>query len=169
MNLDTLLETVDPIWSTKLHRSVTSLFREILRQFTNHAYVVSFLFMSFLLISLPLNLVYDLFILFGKRSQYTFVCFSPQRCPCSQLLICFHQLSSPSSFLQERAQGQRLNIIIVAEGAIAGDGQPITCEQIKQVVVDRLNQDTRITVLGHVQRGGSPSAFDRILVRLYTS
>ena len=34
----------------------------------------------------------------------------------------------------------------------------------KKVVVDNLNQDTRITVLGHVQRGGSPSAFDRVLV-----
>jgi 6-phosphofructokinase 1 len=35
---------------------------------------------------------------------------------------------------------------------------------LKKVVVDNLNQDTRITVLGHVQRGGSPSAFDRVLV-----
>ena len=35
--------------------------------------------------------------------------------------------------------------------------------QIKDVVVERLNMDTRITVLGHVQRGGAPSAFDRIL------
>jgi len=35
--------------------------------------------------------------------------------------------------------------------------------QIKKVVVDRLKMDTRITVLGHVQRGGAPSAFDRIL------
>lgn len=26
-----------------------------------------------------------------------------------------------------------------------------------------MNQDTRITVLGHVQRGGNPSAFDRVL------
>ena len=32
-----------------------------------------------------------------------------------------------------------------------------------QVVVDRNHHDTRITVLGHVQRGGAPSAFDRIL------
>ena len=32
-----------------------------------------------------------------------------------------------------------------------------------QVVVDNLQQDTRITVLGHVQRGGAPSAFDRVL------
>jgi len=64
---------------------------------------------------------------------------------------------------QERAAGQRLNIIIVAEGAIDRDGVPITAENVKQVVVDNLKQDTRITVLGHVQRGGSPSAFDRVL------
>lgn len=59
--------------------------------------------------------------------------------------------------------GQRLNIIIVAEGATDRHGQPITAEMIKKVVVDNLQQDTRITVLGHVQRGGNPSAFDRIL------
>ncbi|XP_034252702.1 ATP-dependent 6-phosphofructokinase isoform X7 [Thrips palmi] len=65
--------------------------------------------------------------------------------------------------LQERSAGQRLNIIIVAEGAIDRDGEPISAEKVKQVVVDNLQQDTRITVLGHVQRGGSPSAFDRVL------
>ncbi|XP_056630416.1 ATP-dependent 6-phosphofructokinase isoform X1 [Diorhabda sublineata] len=65
--------------------------------------------------------------------------------------------------LQERAAGQRLNIIIVAEGAIDRNGDPITAEQVKDVVVKNLHQDTRITVLGHVQRGGNPSAFDRIL------
>jgi len=37
---------------------------------------------------------------------------------------------------------------------------------VKNVLVERLNQDARITVLGHVQRGGSPSAFDRILVSI---
>lgn len=64
---------------------------------------------------------------------------------------------------QERKSGQRLNIIIVAEGAIDREGKPITAELVKNVVVENLQQDTRITVLGHVQRGGSPSAFDRIL------
>ncbi|XP_068904708.1 ATP-dependent 6-phosphofructokinase isoform X3 [Tenebrio molitor] len=64
---------------------------------------------------------------------------------------------------QERQMGQRLNIIIVAEGAIDRNGEAITAEMIKKVVVDNLQQDTRITVLGHVQRGGNPSAFDRIL------
>jgi 6-phosphofructokinase 1 len=65
---------------------------------------------------------------------------------------------------QERSTGQRLNIIIVAEGAIDQDGEPITAEKVRQVVVENLQQDTRITVLGHVQRGGNPSAFDRVLV-----
>ncbi|XP_076035217.1 ATP-dependent 6-phosphofructokinase isoform X3 [Oratosquilla oratoria] len=64
---------------------------------------------------------------------------------------------------QERSMGQRLNIIIVAEGAIDRNGEPITAEGVKKVIVDKLGFDTRITVLGHVQRGGSPSAFDRIL------
>lgn len=66
--------------------------------------------------------------------------------------------------IQERNAGQRLNIIIVAEGAIDRDGNPITAEKVRQTVVEQLNQDTRITVLGHVQRGGNPSAFDRVLV-----
>lgn len=64
---------------------------------------------------------------------------------------------------QERHSGRRLNIIIVAEGAIDRDGKAITAEMVKEVVVSKLNQDTRITVLGHVQRGGNPSAFDRVL------
>lgn len=64
---------------------------------------------------------------------------------------------------QERELGKRLNIIIIAEGAIDHTGQAISAEQVKDVIVSKLKQDTRITVLGHVQRGGSPSAFDRIL------
>jgi 6-phosphofructokinase 1 len=68
-------------------------------------------------------------------------------------------------FAQERLAGQRLNIIIVSEGAIDINGDPITAEQVRKVVVDNLSQDARVTVLGHVQRGGSPSAFDRILVK----
>lgn len=61
-----------------------------------------------------------------------------------------------------------MNIIIVAEGAIDRDGNPITAELVRQTVVSQLNQDTRITVLGHVQRGGNPSAFDRVLVSYLT-
>nr|QID05234.1 phosphofructokinase [Neocaridina davidi] len=63
----------------------------------------------------------------------------------------------------ERSMGQRLNIIIVAEGAIDREGEAITAEGVRKVIADNLGFDTRITVLGHVQRGGSPSAFDRLL------
>ncbi|XP_061579650.1 ATP-dependent 6-phosphofructokinase, liver type isoform X2 [Cololabis saira] len=62
-----------------------------------------------------------------------------------------------------RNKGSRLNIIIVAEGAIDSNGKPISSTYIKDLVVKRLGLDTRVTVLGHVQRGGTPSAFDRIL------
>jgi 6-phosphofructokinase 1 len=33
-----------------------------------------------------------------------------------------------------------------------------------QLISSRLKYDTRATILGHVQRGGNPSAFDRVLV-----
>ncbi|KAH8858101.1 ATP-dependent 6-phosphofructokinase [Schistosoma japonicum] len=62
-----------------------------------------------------------------------------------------------------REHGQRVNIIMVAEGAIDRGCKPITCQDVKDLIVSELQLDTRITVLGHVQRGGSPSAFDRIL------
>ncbi|GFN89448.1 ATP-dependent 6-phosphofructokinase [Plakobranchus ocellatus] len=63
----------------------------------------------------------------------------------------------------ERNLGQRLNIILVAEGAIDNTGNPITAADVKHLLATELKIDTRVTVLGHVQRGGSPSAFDRIL------
>ncbi|XP_034088215.1 ATP-dependent 6-phosphofructokinase, liver type [Gymnodraco acuticeps] len=62
-----------------------------------------------------------------------------------------------------RTTGSRLNIVILAEGAIDINGKPITSTYVKELVVQRLGYDTRVTVLGHVQRGGTPSAFDRIL------
>uniref|UniRef100_A0A8C8SFB9 ATP-dependent 6-phosphofructokinase n=1 Tax=Pelusios castaneus TaxID=367368 RepID=A0A8C8SFB9_9SAUR len=64
---------------------------------------------------------------------------------------------------ENRARKKRLNIIIVAEGAIDSHNQPITSEKVKNLVVQQLGFDTRVTILGHVQRGGTPSAFDRIL------
>lgn len=64
---------------------------------------------------------------------------------------------------EQRRMGQRMNIIIVAEGSIDRDGSPITAQDVKRIVVEKLNYDARITVLGHIQRGGTPSAFDRVL------
>uniref|UniRef100_A0A3P9LJ32 ATP-dependent 6-phosphofructokinase n=1 Tax=Oryzias latipes TaxID=8090 RepID=A0A3P9LJ32_ORYLA len=64
---------------------------------------------------------------------------------------------------ENRADKKRLNIIIVAEGAIDSHNKAITPDCIKDLVVRCLGFDTRVTILGHVQRGGTPSAFDRIL------
>ncbi|QED48906.1 6-phosphofructokinase [Cytobacillus dafuensis] len=53
-------------------------------------------------------------------------------------------------------RGKRHSIIIVAEGVATG------MEFAKQVE-EATNFDTRVSVLGHMQRGGSPTAFDRVL------
>ncbi len=49
-------------------------------------------------------------------------------------------------------------IIIVAEGDAAG-GAFVIAEKVKKRLSD---YDTRITILGHIQRGGSPTAMDRV-------
>ncbi|QGU00188.1 6-phosphofructokinase [Candidatus Syntrophocurvum alkaliphilum] len=53
-------------------------------------------------------------------------------------------------------RGKRHSIIIVAEGIY-----PIM--ELKNEIVERTEQDTRISILGHIQRGGTPTAIDRIL------
>ncbi|BES92592.1 Phosphohexokinase [Nesidiocoris tenuis] len=68
-----------------------------------------------------------------------------------------------ATLIQARNAGQRQNTIILSEGAIDRQGNPITGEMVKKVIVDAVELDTRVTVLGHIQRGGNPSAFDRIL------
>jgi 6-phosphofructokinase 1 len=62
-----------------------------------------------------------------------------------------------------REYGRRDSIVIVAEGAIDHEGKPITSAYIRELLEQRLGEDTRVTVLGHVQRGGAPSAFDRYM------
>ncbi|MBN3295201.1 PFKAL protein, partial [Amia calva] len=64
---------------------------------------------------------------------------------------------------ESRSKGSRLNIVIIAEGAQTRNGEPISSNYVKDLVVKRLGYDTRVTVLGHVQRGGTPTAFDRVL------
>jgi 6-phosphofructokinase 1 len=70
-----------------------------------------------------------------------------------------------------REIGRQHSIVVIAEGAHDRDGNPITSEYTKQVLEDRLGEEVRITILGHVQRGGAPSAFDRYLgtVQGYTA
>ena len=62
-----------------------------------------------------------------------------------------------------RLMGRRDSIVVLAEGAHDKDGTPITSQDIKETLEEKIGEDTRITVLGHYQRGGSPSAFDRNL------
>jgi 6-phosphofructokinase 1 len=54
------------------------------------------------------------------------------------------------------ARGKKHSIIVVAEGAGQGG-------EIGRYIEQHTGFDTRVTVLGHVQRGGAPSAADRVL------
>lgn len=80
---------------------------------------------------------------------------------------------------QRCEQGKHFSLVSVAEGAMEKEGSMVVAAQIEdstdpirlggvgQVVAAKLSQATglesRVTVLGHLQRGGSPTAFDRIL------
>ncbi|EIW57587.1 6-phosphofructokinase [Trametes versicolor FP-101664 SS1] len=65
-----------------------------------------------------------------------------------------------------RDAGKRKTIVIVAEGALDSKLQPIRADFVKDVLSQRLGLDTRVTTLGHTQRGGRPCAMDRILPTL---
>ncbi len=58
--------------------------------------------------------------------------------------------------LEERKRGKINCIIVVAEGA----GGALNVAKNLQ---DKIGYETRISILGHIQRGGSPTAFDRLL------
>jgi len=66
----------------------------------------------------------------------------------------------------QREKGNRKNIIVVCEGAIDRQLNPIKANYVKEVIEKRLGLDTRVTTLGHVQRGGAPSAYDRYLATI---
>ncbi|OIJ12399.1 6-phosphofructokinase [Anaerobacillus alkalilacustris] len=54
------------------------------------------------------------------------------------------------------ARGKKHSIIVVAEGVGSGI-------DIGRVIQEETSLETRVTVLGHIQRGGTPTAFDRVL------
>jgi 6-phosphofructokinase 1 len=64
---------------------------------------------------------------------------------------------------RHRHLGKRKTVVIVAEGALDKFLNPIKVDHIKDILTDRLGLDTRVTILGHTQRGGSPAFFDRLL------
>ena len=84
--------------------------------------------------------------------------------------------------IRERAEGgAHFSLLAVSEGATPLGGQPVYRRTGDEVYVPRLGGigqevgqyietqgfETRVTVLGHVQRGGSPTAFDRWLATRY--
>jgi len=87
--------------------------------------------------------------------------------------------------LRRSKQGTRFSIVCVAEGAKPAEGDIVVKEQDKkrtdpirlggigELVGKKISEltgvETRVVVLGHVQRGGSPTPFDRILATKYGS
>lgn len=86
--------------------------------------------------------------------------------------------------IQERlSHNKRFSLVVVAEGAKPLDGEmvihkmvddrsdPVRLGGIGEVVAQKLEVltgiETRVTVLGHLQRGGSPTPYDRILATRY--
>lgn len=59
-------------------------------------------------------------------------------------------------------KGRPYSIVVVAEG-IATDGKKRAGEYIAQLIEEETGFETRETVLGYIQRGGSPTSFDRNL------
>jgi 6-phosphofructokinase 1 len=58
--------------------------------------------------------------------------------------------------IQGRNRGKLHHIIALAEGV--GNAY-----EVAEIIKERTGTDTRVTILGHIQRGGSPTAYDRIL------
>jgi 6-phosphofructokinase 1 len=84
--------------------------------------------------------------------------------------------------VQERvSRGMLFSIVVVSEGAKPVDGEQVYSRAGNEIYVPRLGGigqtvgeyleqqgfETRVTVLGHVQRGGSPTPFDRWLATRY--
>ncbi len=83
--------------------------------------------------------------------------------------------------LQKRLdEGQKYGIVVVSEGAkLSNAGDFVTKDQeidefghvklggigerVAKIIEDRMGKETRSVILGHLQRGGTPSAFDRVL------
>jgi 6-phosphofructokinase 1 len=62
-----------------------------------------------------------------------------------------------------REAGRRSFIVILSEGSKDSKGKLIKSKDVKKALVAGFDSEVRVTILGHVQRGGSPSAFDRIM------
>lgn len=68
-----------------------------------------------------------------------------------------------------RKNGRSVSIVIVSEGAVDLCNRRITTEHVKEILCSEfqgIKLDARVSCLGHIQRGGSPSAYDRYLATL---
>jgi 6-phosphofructokinase 1 len=72
-----------------------------------------------------------------------------------------------------QSRGQQFDIIVVAEGATRAGGGEVWADkgakrlggvafQVAEEIGDLIDLEVRVTVLGHLQRGGSPVAIDRV-------
>ena len=93
--------------------------------------------------------------------------------------IPFRYEAAAAGILARAHRGRRFSIVVVAEGALCPDGGPVVRERIADspepirlggvgaVVSHALESlvpfEVRYVVLGHLQRGGAPTAFDRML------
>jgi 6-phosphofructokinase 1 len=84
-----------------------------------------------------------------------------------------------ATYVQKRFQTQYSPIVVVAEGAQPLDGQMVLHNQaldsfghvrlggigqwLAEQLESRTGKEARTVVLGHIQRGGTPTAFDRVL------
>lgn len=57
--------------------------------------------------------------------------------------------------LEGERRGKRFSIIVVAEGVTGGS------ETISKILLDEHKLETRVAILGHIQRGGTPTAYER--------
>jgi len=62
-----------------------------------------------------------------------------------------------------RRAGRRHTTILVPKGPSTAPGAPSQPRRCSRTLSEKLGLEARTTVLGHVQRGGAPSAFDRIM------
>jgi 6-phosphofructokinase 1 len=84
------------------------------------------------------------------------------------------------SIRRRHATGRTFSIVVVSEGALPQDGTGITTAsgqvdafgharlggiavELEREIEQRTGFETRMTILGHVQRGGTPTAYDRVL------
>jgi len=63
-----------------------------------------------------------------------------------------------NALMEKHGRKKLVNIIVVAEGEAFG------AVELAKVINERIpDQEVRVTILGHIQRGGSPSCFDRLI------